>query len=53
MRDSLLLWDIDGTLVDTARAGERALLRLARDLYQRDFGEQLPVALAGRPTLPS
>jgi phosphoglycolate phosphatase-like HAD superfamily hydrolase len=48
MRDSLLLWDIDGTLVDTARAGERALLRLARDLYQRDFGEQLPVALAGR-----
>lgn len=48
MRDSLLLWDIDGTLVDTARAGERALLRLIRDSYQRDFGEQLPVALAGR-----
>jgi phosphoglycolate phosphatase len=48
MRDSLLLWDIDGTLVDTARAGERALLLLIRDSYQRDFGKELPVALAGR-----
>jgi phosphoglycolate phosphatase-like HAD superfamily hydrolase len=48
MRDSLLLWDIDGTLVDTARAGERALLRLLRENYQRDYGVQLPVALAGR-----
>jgi phosphoglycolate phosphatase len=51
MRDSLLLWDIDGTLVDTARAGERALLRLIRDVYQRDFGQDLPVALAGRTDL--
>ena len=48
MRDSLVLWDIDGTLVDMDRAGERALLRLIRDAYQRDFGEKLPVQLAGR-----
>jgi phosphoglycolate phosphatase-like HAD superfamily hydrolase len=48
MRESLVLWDIDGTLIDTAKAGERALLRLMRDSYERDFGEQLPVALAGR-----
>ena len=48
MRDSLLLWDIDGTLVDTARAGERALLLLIRDAYQHDYGTELPVALAGR-----
>jgi phosphoglycolate phosphatase len=48
MRDSLLLWDIDGTLVNTDRAGERALLALLRDTYQRDFGTELPVALAGR-----
>ena len=48
LRDALLLWDIDGTLIDTARAGERALLRLIRDNYRPDFGEVLPVALAGR-----
>jgi phosphoglycolate phosphatase len=48
MPDSLLLWDIDGTLVDTARAGERALIRLIRDSYRHDFGTELPVALAGR-----
>ena len=48
MRDSLLLWDIDGTLVDTDRAGERALLKLIAEKYQRDFGAKLPVALAGR-----
>ena len=51
MPPSLLLWDIDGTLVDTARAGERALLRLLRESYQRDYGTQLPVALAGRTDL--
>ncbi|HEX3730366.1 MAG TPA: HAD family hydrolase [Opitutaceae bacterium] len=48
MRDRLVLWDIDGTLVTTGRSGERALLALARDLYQRDLGERLPVELAGR-----
>jgi phosphoglycolate phosphatase len=48
MRDSLLLWDIDGTLVDTDRAGERALLEMLRTIYQRDFGVKLPVELAGR-----
>ena len=48
MRASLLLWDIDGTLVHMDRAGERALLLAIRDLYQRDLGEKLPVALQGR-----
>ena len=48
MRDSLLLWDIDGTLVNTDRAGERSLLLLIRELYQRDLGDKLPVALQGR-----
>ena len=48
MRDSLLLWDIDGTLVCTDRAGERALLEVLRDTYRRDFGGKLPVQLAGR-----
>jgi phosphoglycolate phosphatase len=48
MRDSLLLWDIDGTLIDTDRAGERALLQLLRESYQRDLGVKLPVNLAGR-----
>jgi phosphoglycolate phosphatase-like HAD superfamily hydrolase len=48
MRDSLLLWDIDGTLITTARAGERSLLILVRELYQHDFGDQLPVSLQGR-----
>jgi len=45
---SLLLWDIDGTLVCTDRAGERSLLLLIRDLYQRDLQDKLPVALQGR-----
>ena len=48
MRDSLLLWDIDGTLVYMDRAGERSLLILIRELYGRDLGEKLPVALQGR-----
>lgn len=48
MRDSLLLWDIDGTLVYMDRAGERALLIAIRDLYQRDLGTHLPVDLRGR-----
>jgi phosphoglycolate phosphatase-like HAD superfamily hydrolase len=48
MRDSLLLWDIDGTLVHMDRAGERSLLLLIRELYGRDLGEHLPVALQGR-----
>lgn len=48
MRDSLLLWDIDGTLVCTDRAGERSLLILIRELYGRDLGEKLPVQLQGR-----
>jgi len=48
MRDSLLLWDIDGTLVCTDRAGERSLLILIRDLYGRDLGDKLPVVLQGR-----
>jgi phosphoglycolate phosphatase-like HAD superfamily hydrolase len=48
MRASLLLWDIDGTLVCTDRAGERALLEVLRETYRRDFGGKLPVQLAGR-----
>ena len=51
MRATLLLWDIDGTLIDSARAGERALLRLLRENYRRDYGTQLPVGLAGRTDL--
>jgi phosphoglycolate phosphatase len=48
MADSLLLWDIDGTLVYMDRAGERALLVAIRDLYGRDLGDHLPVKLQGR-----
>ena len=48
MRDSLLLWDIDGTLVCTDRAGERSLLMLIKELYGRDLGGKLPVQLQGR-----
>ena len=48
MADSLLLWDIDGTLVSMDRAGERALLVAIRDLYGRDLGDHLPVKLQGR-----
>ncbi len=47
MADSLLLWDIDGTLVSMDRAGERALLLAIRELYQRELGD-LPVDLRGR-----
>ncbi len=42
MKQSLLLWDIDGTLVNTDRAGERSLIALLRDLYAREFGGDLP-----------
>jgi phosphoglycolate phosphatase len=48
MRDSLILWDIDGTLVYMDRAGERALLIAIKDLYGRDLGTHLPVDLRGR-----
>jgi len=47
-RASLLLWDIDGTLVDTDRAGERSLLLLILEQYGRDLGTKLPVTLQGR-----
>jgi phosphoglycolate phosphatase len=48
MADSLLLWDIDGTLVSMDRAGERALLLTIRDLYGHDLGAELPIDLRGR-----
>jgi phosphoglycolate phosphatase len=48
MRDSLLLWDIDGTLVNMDNAGERALLISIKELYERDLGLKLPVDLKGR-----
>jgi phosphoglycolate phosphatase len=48
MNPSLLLWDIDGTLVDMDRAGERALLHLIKETYEHDFQEQLPIDLRGR-----
>jgi len=48
MADSLLLWDIDGTLVCTDRAGERSLLILIRELYGRELDGKLPVQLQGR-----
>jgi phosphoglycolate phosphatase-like HAD superfamily hydrolase len=48
MRDALLLWDIDGTLVNMDRAGERALLLAIKELYQRDLGVNLPIDLRGR-----
>jgi phosphoglycolate phosphatase len=48
MADSLILWDIDGTLVHMDRAGERALLLAINELYERDLGLHLPVDLRGR-----
>jgi phosphoglycolate phosphatase-like HAD superfamily hydrolase len=48
MAESLILWDIDGTLVHMDRAGERALLLAIKELYGRDLGENLPVDLRGR-----
>jgi len=48
MADSLILWDIDGTLVNMDRAGERALLLAIKELYARDLGADLPVDLRGR-----
>ena len=48
MRDSLLLWDIDGTLAHSGGGGEQALLLMIRELYGRDLGNKLPVVLQGR-----
>ncbi len=48
MKPALILWDIDQTLVNMDRAGERALLQMIREIYQHDFQEQLPVDLRGR-----
>ncbi len=48
MADSLILWDIDGTLVYMDNAGERALLLAIKKLYGRDLGGKLPVDLRGR-----
>jgi len=48
VKPTLILWDIDQTLVNMDRAGERALLQMIRETYQRDFQEQLPVDLRGR-----
>jgi phosphoglycolate phosphatase-like HAD superfamily hydrolase len=48
MPASLILWDIDGTLVYMDRAGERALLLAIKQLYGRDLGTHLPVDLRGR-----
>jgi len=48
MADSLILWDIDGTLVNMDRAGERALLLAIKEIYGRDLGLELPVDLRGR-----
>src|ERR1700677_1255391 len=48
MADSLLLWDIDGTLVQMDHAGERSLLIAIKELYARDLGGKLPVDLRGR-----
>ena len=48
MLPTLILWDIDQTLVNMDRAGERALLQMIRETYRQDFKEQLPVDLRGR-----
>ena len=48
MNPKLLLWDIDQTLVNMDRAGERALLQLIKETYQHDFHQELPVDLRGR-----
>lgn len=46
-RETLLLWDIDGTLVDTDHAGERALLAAMKEIYGLGL-DRLPVDLRGR-----
>jgi phosphoglycolate phosphatase len=48
MKSTLILWDIDQTLVNMDRAGERALLQLIKDTYRHDFKEELPIDLRGR-----
>jgi phosphoglycolate phosphatase len=48
MKSTLILWDIDQTLVNMDRAGERALLQLIKETYRHDFKEELPIDLRGR-----
>jgi len=48
MSPRLVLWDIDQTLVNMDKAGERALLVLIKEKFQRDLGGKLPVDLRGR-----
>lgn len=48
MTPVLLLWDIDGTLVCTDRAGERAIFRALQELHGLDLQGKLPVDLRGR-----
>lgn len=47
MKDTLVLWDIDGTLVNTDLAGERSLQALLRNLYHQSFGNNLPAEVQG------
>ena len=42
-KNTLLLWDIDGTLVDTDRSGERSLVALLRNLYDHETTPDLPM----------
>jgi phosphoglycolate phosphatase len=44
----LLLWDIDQTLVNVDRAGERALIQMIKENYRHDFKQELPIDLRGR-----
>ena len=48
MNPKLLLWDIDQTLVNMDRAGERALIQMIKETYRHDFKQELPVDLRGR-----
>ena len=48
MTPKLLLWDIDQTLVNMDRAGERALIQMIKENYRHDFKQELPVDLRGR-----
>ncbi len=43
MKDTLVLWDIDGTLVNTDRSGERSLAALLRNLYHQNLNVDLPM----------
>jgi beta-phosphoglucomutase-like phosphatase (HAD superfamily) len=53
MADSLLLWDIDGTLVYMDRAGERSLLVAIRELYGAISVRICRSICADAPTRPS